>query len=103
MTKPIVKPICRRCGGDSIVCDAAARWCVDAQEWQISTTFDNETCEDCGYETSEAPCVLWEGDARCRWVEHPDNTDGLDEEILSRLNDADEIKPGFVDLSTEEK
>ena len=44
-------PICPRCGSDSVVADAAARWNTEGQVWEISNVFDKgHGCDDCGAE-----------------------------------------------------
>lgn len=46
------KPVCRSCGGDSIVIDGAARWNMAGQDWGLSGTYDDTTyCDDCEEET----------------------------------------------------
>lgn len=45
------RPVCRSCGGSDIRADAYAEWDTDAQDWDLSTTFDDFVCEDCGGET----------------------------------------------------
>ena len=51
------KPICPNCGGDSLVSDAAARWNVDKQAWELSSTHDDTTCDDCGNEINSPDWV----------------------------------------------
>jgi hypothetical protein len=55
---PPVKPICRDCGGDSLVRDASARWDGDAQDWTISGVYDSTYCDDCESESDDL----------CRWI-----------------------------------
>lgn len=44
-------PICPRCGSDSVVADAAARWNTEDQVWEVSNVFDKgHGCDDCGAE-----------------------------------------------------
>lgn len=45
-----LKPVCRKCGCDGIVCDAAARWDEDGQCWSLSGTYDDLICDLCGAE-----------------------------------------------------
>ena len=98
--RPITKPVCPRCGGDNIVCDANAVWSVDAGAWELSSTFDSErTCVDCCYESDDMPFVVWEGDGRGKWVPDPNEREQLSEAALARLNDNDAVNPGFVDLT----
>jgi hypothetical protein len=53
-----VKPVCRDCGGDSLVRDASARWDLDAQDWTMSGVYDSTYCDDCESESDDL----------CRWV-----------------------------------
>ena len=48
----IVKPVCSLCGSDNIHTDAYAEWDIDNQKWDLSSTFDNTDCADCGNECS---------------------------------------------------
>ncbi|MBB4200584.1 hypothetical protein CCR94_18185 [Rhodoblastus sphagnicola] len=50
MTEQQKTPICPHCGSHDIVFDAAARWSDEKQEWELSSTHDNTTCDDCGSE-----------------------------------------------------
>ncbi|WP_294537682.1 hypothetical protein [uncultured Rhodoblastus sp.] len=50
MTKQ--RPICPNCGSADISRDATARWCDETQDWTLSGTFDDMTCDDCGRETN---------------------------------------------------
>lgn len=45
-----VRLLCPACGSESIVSDAAARWCVETQQWGLSSTMDVTICDDCGEE-----------------------------------------------------
>lgn len=46
------KPVCRSCGGDSVVIDGAARWNMAGQDWGLSGTYDDSAyCDDCEDET----------------------------------------------------
>lgn len=47
----MIKYICRHCRGDNLLIDAYARWDVDAQDYVITSVFDNVECVDCGGET----------------------------------------------------
>ena len=67
----IIKIVCPECGSDSVCCDAAARWDIAAQEWSMVTTFDDRTCDDCGYDSHEFAEVVakdgkWEETAESR-------------------------------------
>jgi hypothetical protein len=47
------KPVWRDCGSDDVRADAYAIWNVEAQEWELSATFDKgSVCEACGGECS---------------------------------------------------
>ena len=51
------KPVCRSCGGDSVVIDGAARWNMAGQDWGLSGTYDDSAyCDDC------------EGETKLNWV-----------------------------------
>lgn len=51
------KPVCRSCGGDSVVIDGAARWNMAGQDWGLSGTYDASAyCDDC------------EGETKLNWV-----------------------------------
>jgi predicted RNA-binding Zn-ribbon protein involved in translation (DUF1610 family) len=39
---------CPSCGSPAILRDAFAEWDVEEQEWLLSATFDNFTCDNCG-------------------------------------------------------
>jgi len=41
------KPVCTKCGGDSIKRDAWAVWNEEEQDWEISSTYDDMWCDDC--------------------------------------------------------
>lgn len=41
---------CTSCGSTSVCKDAAARW--DGSDWELSSTYDDSTCDACGYEGS---------------------------------------------------
>ncbi len=47
-------PCCPKCGSADISADAAARWCVETQEWEVSDVYDKyKTCDNCGEEFSD--------------------------------------------------
>ena len=46
--KPIEVPVCPECGSDNVLLDAWASFNAKTGEYEIATTFDNGTCEDCG-------------------------------------------------------
>ena len=50
MNEPKVQLICAKCGSANIAADAAARWSILDQEWQLTAVYGNKTCEDCGYD-----------------------------------------------------
>ena len=53
-----VQVVCDECGGSSICADAAARWSIESQCWEVSTVYDKgRFCDDCSKEvgTSEEP------------------------------------------------
>ena len=52
MSAERTKPVCAHCGSADVRADAYAAWNVDSQAWEITTTFDNHDCEDCGGECS---------------------------------------------------
>jgi len=95
--KRITKPVCSRCGSDEISCDATAAWNVETQAWELSGHFDLKICLDCSEEMRNVPFVVWEGDARGKWVADPAHP--LRPAALARINDDDAVNPGFVDLS----
>lgn len=41
---------CSICDGTEINRDATAKWNEEAQEWEMSCTFDSFYCDDCGHE-----------------------------------------------------
>ena len=46
------KPVCKHCGSEDVVCDAAARWSVEKQEWVMSGAHEfNVDCCQCNGET----------------------------------------------------
>lgn len=47
---PIPNPIeivCDMCGSSDIVKDAWAAWDIDAQDWELSSVFDDNFCQNC--------------------------------------------------------
>jgi len=48
-TTRIIK-ICPNCGSESVGHDAAARWNVEKQDYEISSIQDNAWCDECGYD-----------------------------------------------------
>ena len=48
---PPVRPVCNACGGTSVRVDAWASWDVDAQRWELHSTYEAAAvCADCGLE-----------------------------------------------------
>jgi len=47
----MITKLCPSCGSDNMIIDAAARWSVPDQKWELTTTHDIVTCDDCGDET----------------------------------------------------
>ena len=39
---------CRKCGSRNVTRDAEAAWDVTKQEWELTTVYDNFTCQACG-------------------------------------------------------
>ena len=54
---PKRKPVCPSCGSDDLNCDASAKWDGVAQKWDLTTTYDDMTCDSCGRETKEPDWV----------------------------------------------
>ena len=50
MTKVSVYITCPQCGSPDVLCDATARWDFEAQDWSLSGTNDDRTCQSCDYE-----------------------------------------------------
>ena len=44
MTKRYWK-VCERCGSREVTSDCLARWCDEAQEWEVSSHLDFKNCE----------------------------------------------------------
>lgn len=47
-----IKIVCSQCGSDDVRRDAYAAWSVEAQDWELSSVFDQGTCEVCGDEAT---------------------------------------------------
>lgn len=48
-----IKPVCTKCGSDDVGTDAAARWSVEHQRWELSDAYEcNAFCSACDGETS---------------------------------------------------
>lgn len=52
MTHDKIKKCCKYCGSENVSIDAAARWNVDTQAWELAALFDNSDCDDCGGQTT---------------------------------------------------
>lgn len=51
MSAPRIVKVCSLCGSENIAADAAARWNVEAQQWEVSNIFDDgHSCVECGCE-----------------------------------------------------
>lgn len=48
-----LKMVCAHCGSDEVSRDAAVRWDIGMQAWQISSIYDNGSCDHCGSETKQ--------------------------------------------------
>jgi hypothetical protein len=42
--------VCPECGSHDVCSDAAARWNVAKQEWELAGVHDNCACQACGYD-----------------------------------------------------
>lgn len=42
---------CPVCGSPDVAIDATAKWDFETQDWTLSGTFDDRTCQTCGYES----------------------------------------------------
>ena len=70
--KPILKIVCPKCGSDDVCCDAASRWDIGTQSWELSSTYDDRSCSDCGYDSHEFAEVVAENGV---WVPGEDSRD----------------------------
>jgi hypothetical protein len=49
-------PVCANCRSDDIVCHATAQWSNEAQEWQLTDTFDQPAhCGNC----NDSCSIIW--------------------------------------------
>ncbi len=55
--KPVRK-VCAHCGSTDVHLDAWSDWNENAQQWELSATFDNQHCDSCGSETTIADEVI---------------------------------------------
>lgn len=46
------RPVCSGCGSEDVRTDAWATWDHEAQEWVLSSTYDDAYCNTCRGETS---------------------------------------------------
>lgn len=44
--------VCQHCGSDEVFLDAYAQWSVEAQDWELCSTFDHAWCAMCDGETT---------------------------------------------------
>ena len=57
-------PVCHQCGSENVAADAAARWSMEYQEWQVCTVFDKgHGCDDRGAEDIE---LTWHATERAK-------------------------------------
>ena len=48
-----VEQACARCGGTDVTMEAAVRWDINSQEWQVSAVYDNSAyCGGCSADVS---------------------------------------------------
>lgn len=56
---PKIKIVCDRCGSEDVRRDACASWNTDTQDWELASTYDSFSCDDCddecGVEEIEIP------------------------------------------------
>jgi len=43
--------VCQSCGSEEVFLDAYAQWSVDAQDWELCSTYDHAWCAICDGET----------------------------------------------------
>lgn len=67
---------CAECGSTNVLKDAYACWDVSTQDWVLSSTYDSNTCDDCG----EHDISLVEIEADENGDPIMDNEDNEDEE-----------------------
>lgn len=49
------KPVtvhCSNCGGENIKRDAHVEWNSELQTWELSNTYDDFYCDDCGHDVT---------------------------------------------------
>jgi hypothetical protein len=64
--KPVQFPYCNACGSAGVISDASARWCMSAQDWDLSGVQDYECCDACGGEDIAWASVPTENLAECQ-------------------------------------
>jgi len=70
--------VCSTCGSTEVRRDADAAWNPEKQAWELVTTYDNATCEDCEGECSikEIPYIPAPPDPSCSDSDCPDCKNG---------------------------
>jgi hypothetical protein len=46
-----IEKVCETCGSVEVWVDALAEWDVDAQSWELGSTFAHSWCRDCDADT----------------------------------------------------
>ena len=61
--EPRLQPVCNRCGGTDFMVDAFACWDIDAQGWELHSTYEaNAWCRGCEGEASFSMKPVTAGD-----------------------------------------
>lgn len=50
--------VCSTCGSNEVVLDAYAQWCVESQDWELCSTYDEAYCTMCDARTHLKEVVL---------------------------------------------
>ena len=50
--------VCSECGSNEVVLDAYAQWCVESQDWELCSTYDEAYCTICDGKTRLKEVVL---------------------------------------------
>lgn len=50
--------VCNICGSNKVVIDAYAEWCVESQDWELCSTYDEAWCTMCDRKTSLKEVIL---------------------------------------------
>jgi len=59
MTKqPKIDIVCHTCGSNKVIIDAYAEWCVESQDWELCSTYDEAYCTTCNRNTRLNEVVL---------------------------------------------